>query len=463
MNPRILRAATGSREVQLPSVDPASTANGSTWERVLILVAAATVMAALVAFDLGPSARWSQLVDSGWSGWRALAWPGLLMAAIVFVSMFWKAALWLVYRPLPALSPDDPRLLEVTVVIPTFNEGATVYSSIRSILDSDYPIEKLRIIAVDDGSSDDTFAHMTAAQVLDPARVTLIRLERNAGKRAALYAGFQQVTTPVLVTVDSDTVLPADSLRAIVTPIVLRPCVGAVAGRIDVLNRGHNLLTRMLGVRYRVGFDFIRAYQSVLGTVFVCPGAFTAYRMDVIRGELDGWRHQTFLGAPCTNGDDHALTNAVLRQGREARYQSNAVARTNVPTTYKRLSMMYLRWARSNVRESTCYLGFVPRLWGNLRWWPAIIDAVASWVQIPMRIYLLALGWGILFLHPSLLARSVGFALAMSIVHAAIYLRSERSLDASYTVLYSVFSLLTLQWIYPVALITVRHSRWLTR
>ena len=45
----------------------------------------------------------------------------------------------------------------------------------------------------------------------------------------------------------------------------------------------------------------------------------------------------------------------------------------------------------------------------------------------------------------------------------AVYLRSERSLDAAYAVLYGVFSLLTLQWIYPWAVVTVRHTKWLTR
>ena len=444
-----------------PQLDaPASATNGSTFERVLILAIAATVLFALMALDLGPSTRWSALAQGSW---RALTVPGLLMGALVAVSMLWKAALWLVYRPIPALATDDERLLPVTVVIPAYNEGPTVYNSIRSILASEYPAHLLRIIVVDDGSKDDTLEHMVAAQVLDPERVQVVSLPRNAGKRAALLAGFQQVSSPLVVTVDSDTVLPGDALRAIVAPLILAPQVGAVAGRIDVLNRGHNLLTRMLGVRYRIGFDFVRAYQSVLGSVFVCPGAFAAYRMTVISGHFDAWRHQTFLGAPCTNGDDHALTNLVLSNGFEARYQSNAVARTNVPTTYKRLSMMYLRWARSNVRESTRYIGFVPRLARKLRWWPAIADAVVSWVQIPMRIYLLFLGWGALLFYPELLARTIGVALTLSIVHAIIYLRSERSLDASYTVLYSVFSLLTLQWIYPAALITVRKSRWMTR
>jgi len=59
----------------------------------------------------------------------------------------------------------------------------------------------------------------------------------------------------------------------------------------------------------------------------------------------------------------------------------------------------------------------------------------------------------------------IGVAIIMQphIISKALYLRSERSLDSVYTMLYSVFSLLTLQWIYPVAAVTIRQSRWLTR
>lgn len=392
-----------------------------------------------------------------------LAWPAVAMALVVAFSTSWRILLWLGYRPRPARPADAPDLPRITVLIPAFNEGEMAGLSMRSVLASDYPVDRLQVIAIDDGSRDDTAAYLEGVAASEPDRARVLRLPENRGKRHALAAGFAEVNTPVVVTVDSDTLIPPDALRALVTPLVDDPRAGAVAGRIEALNRADNIITRMLGVRYRLGFDFIRAAQSRLGSVLVCPGAFTAYRMSAIRDHIPAWRDQRFLGRRCHNGDDHALTNHILSRGMITVYQSNAVARTTVPGTYRGLSLMYLRWARSNVRESLRYLGFAGRLAMQPSRIPSVVDALAGIVQIPLRLYIILVGWGLLVVHPGLIGRAVGAAMAMAMVHAVLYLRSDRSLDATYTILYALFSLFTLQWIYPVAAVTVRQSRWLTR
>ncbi len=435
----------------------------NTIERVLIVLGAVAALVGLYAADLGPSKITMAKDLIGPELWAWIGRPAVALASLAMISLVWRIALWLRYKPAPALPANDARLPAITVVIPAYNEGETVYHTIRSLLASDYPQDKLRIFCVDDGSRDDTASWARSAAVLAPDRVTVIAKEQNAGKRHALYTGFQHVETPLVVTVDSDTVLPKEALRALVTPMVLDEQVGAVAGRIDVLNRGRNLLTRMLAVRYRIGFDFSRAYQSELGSVFVTPGAFSCYRVSVVKPHWDAWRDIKFLGASCSNGDDHHMANRVLWAGYKTVYQSNAVARTTVPSTYKRLALMYLRWARSNLRESTLYMGHLPSLLRSWRRVPAVVDAMFSYLQLPLRMYLLFAGWMLVLMHPALLLRSIAFALTFALLHVVFFLRSERSLDAVYTLVYAVFALLTLQWIYPMALITVRQSRWLTR
>src|SRR5690606_35206287 len=66
--------------------------------------------------------------------------------------------LWMRYRRFVA--PENAPQPMVSVIIPAFNEGPMVERSIRSVAKSDYPLEKLEIIVVDDGSRDDTFFHM---------------------------------------------------------------------------------------------------------------------------------------------------------------------------------------------------------------------------------------------------------------------------------------------------------------
>jgi hyaluronan synthase len=431
-------------------------------ERILLLAGSAVLLAALLAFEPAQS-RLSVARDVLGAWFPVVAWPAAVSGAVFVLSMAWRVVLWLLYRPVPTPRADAAGLPALTVLVPAYNEGATAGDCVRSILASAYPADRLRVVAIDDGSTDDTARHLLAAAALAPGRVEVVRMARNGGKRAALREGFRRVDTGFVVTVDSDTVLPPDSLRALVAPLASDPRVGAVAGRIEVLNRDEDLLTRMLGVRYRLGFDFTRAYQSVLGSVFVCPGAFTAYRFEAVRDGLDAWLDQRFLGNRCTNGDDHALTNGVLAGGWRTVYQSTAEALTRVPSTYRGLSKMYVRWARSSVREGLLYLALAPRLLRRLRAWPAYLDALAGYVQIPLRIHLMFAGYALLVFCPALLLKSVAAALVVSGFHSAVYLRSERSLDVAYTAAYALFSLLTLQWIYPWAALTVRSSKWLTR
>lgn len=428
-------------------------------ERLLIFLFGIALLYLLLFTDVSPS-KFEVAKNVIGDLFPYVTLPGILMVCIVGVSSLWRVILWLLYKPISPLYTDF--LPSITVIIPAYNEGRRVRDCIQSVLSSDYPFSKIRVIVVNDGSKDDTLVHILDA-VKHDKRVEVITYPKNRGKRHALFEGFKRVTTPIVVTVDSDTILPKTSIRHLISPLVLDETVGAVGGRIEVLNRNDNILTRMLAVRYRIGFDFIRAYQSKLSSVFICPGAFTAYRFDAIRNDLDNWVNQTFLGKPCSNGDDHHLTNIVLRNGYKTLYQSTAVAYTNVPNTYKGLSLMYIRWARSNVRESIVYLGFAWKLLKNIGRLPSFIDAITLIIQIPLRLYLLVFTYSLLIFCPAIILRSIAYSLLYALIHMGIYLKSTKSLDAVYTLLYAVFSLLTLQWIYPFAIITVRRNRWLTR
>ena len=95
------------------------------------------------------------------------------------------------------------------MVVPAYNEGSQVLGTLRSLAASDYPQEKMHLIAVDDGSTDDTWQWMQAAGQELGELVELVQSPQNRGKRHALYLGFQRARGSVLVTVDSDSeVLP---------------------------------------------------------------------------------------------------------------------------------------------------------------------------------------------------------------------------------------------------------------
>lgn len=429
--------------------------------KLVVLVGAA----ALIAVGYGTLEHGKTYFARSLGGdfWRLIWWPSVVMGSLVVLSFLWRVALWIRYRPMRSDALLDADLPSITVIVPAYNEGAMVTRSLLSAVASDYPADRLQVVCVDDGSQDDTWQHMRSAQRLHPDRITLLRFPANRGKRHALHTGMARVTTDLIVTLDSDSVLQPGSLRSLVAPFMLDERTGAVAGCVKVYNRSSNLLTRMLAVRYLLGFDFARAYQSQLRTVFCSPGALTAYRRDAIAPHLDAWRDQRFLGRSCTNGDDHALTNVVLRAGLDVRYQSDATVLTVVPDTWVGLSRMYIRWARSNVRESSLWLGFGLQRAMRRREWLAFADGIVHFVQIPARIWVSVLSTALFVASPALLVRALAATTIVAGIYAVISLRTERGTESILGFVYGWMALLTMQWIYPYAAVTVHHNRWLTR
>lgn len=385
--------------------------------------------------------------------------PSLIFAQLGILLLAFRTVLWFRYRPTPRIEVVDAPML--TVIIPAYNEGAMVEKSIDSVASAHYPRHRLEIIAVDDGSQDDTWRYILRAAARYPNLVKPMRFDRNRGKRAALAEGFRSARGDILVTIDSDSVIEAHTLLAIVSPFRNRQ-VGAVAGRVDVYNRDAGILPRMLHVAYALSFDFLRAVQSTYGTVYCCPGALSAYRASVVRKVLDRWTEQLFLGSPCTYGEDRALTNFILAENYATVYQRTAVVRTVVPTTYRKLCKMLLRWDRSYVREE---LRLLCLIWAR-RGLPVAITALDRIVTngaFLMSYASLVLIAATLAHRPWVLIRvliAIGITASLSMGY---YLRLERSWSFLYGILYAYFSFFALSWIFPYAVLTVRSRSWLTR
>ncbi len=380
---------------------------------------------------------------------------GLLMVLLQGL----RTVLWAWYRPVP---PNAGPLPQVTVVVPVYNEGAMVARCLASVAEAHYPADRLEIIAVDDGSTDDTWTYLEEAARRYPNRLQTLRFPRNQGKKAALYAGFQAARGEVLVTVDSDSIIEKDALVHLVSPLVQNPRMGAVAGFVKVLNRHTSLMGKMQGVRF-INLDFLRASQSYYHTVICTPGSLSAYRREALLPVLDDWLAQRFLGAPCHHSEDRSLTNFLLRQGWHTCYQRTAVVHTLVPETYSGVCRMYLRWERGNVRESLVLATYLFSRFREGSRTLARLEFVLSQLEAPLGAFFFTVFLASLALYPPILLKVCLAIGIMSVVNLIYYVWLERDLEFVYGILYSYYAFFLLQWIYPYAWVTVRDRRWLTR
>ena len=382
------------------------------------------------------------------------------MGVVAIAVLVWRVTLVARYRPHSMLA--DESLPVVTVVIPAYNEGAQVAATIRSVLASDYPLNKLKIVAVDDGSRDDTWAWIQAAQAEDPTRVTAIHYRQNQGKRYALNRGFLLSEGSVIVTVDSDSEVAVDTLRNLASPFA-DARVGGVAGNVRVLNKQQAIIPRMLDVAFTYSFEFVRASQSMVKSVFCTPGALSAYRRDIVMSVREQWLAQTFMSRPASIGEDRAMTNLILKHGYHVVFQSNAVVYTEVPERLPQLSRMLLRWARSNIRESLVTASFIFGPFRATPMWASrcmfIFDTLSLVVLTTVAVPALALT----FVQPLGPLWVMVAVIVGSLPSATVYalLRGPRS--ALWAFAYGFYALVALSWIKPYAALTLWKNGWLTR
>lgn len=389
-----------------------------------------------------------------------------ILAATLFAfgAMTFIYDLYLYFKYKPIASVNDNELPTITVIVPAYNEGKQVLETLKSLDKSDYPKEKLQLLSIDDGSKDDTWYWMQEAKRILGSQVTIMQQPKNMGKRHALYRGFNIGTGEVFVTVDSDSIVKKDTLRNLVSPIVIDKNCGAVAGNIQVLNNKKALLPKMLNVSFVMSFEFKRSAESSLNSVLCTPGALAAYRSTAVFACLPEWIDQKFMGKSSDIGEDRALTNMILKQGYSVLFQKNAYAYTNVPEDYIGLYKMFIRWDRSNVRENIAMSKYVFTNFKEDNKFGARLLFVTQSIKMIMSYPFLLFMLYFLLTHPVLFISSTLFSiLIVSTFPVLFYAKRYDSKEAFWAYSYSILYTFGLFWITPYAIATAGKSGWLTR
>lgn len=283
---------------------------------------------------------------------EALAYPFLFLAlffeSFVLVTFLSKPA-----RAARALSTALPEyeLPDVAVVVPCYNEEATVARTVATLLALDYPIEKLELVLVDDGSRDGTSAAME--QFVGHPQIRILRKE-NGGKHTALNAGIAATAAEIVGCLDADSFVEPNALKEIVARFA-RPEVAAVTAAMTVAEPT-NLLEHMQNAEYTFGVALRHALSTVNG-LYVTPGPFSFYRRAVVQ-TLGGFchGHQT---------EDMEMALRLQREGYAIENAPRARVYTKAPRTLFALIKQRTRWTSGFMRN---VLGEYRPLVGNRRY-----------------------------------------------------------------------------------------------
>lgn len=287
---------------------------------------------------------------------------------------------------------ESPIIPGIAVVLPAYNEAPVIVSSVRSLLSVEYP--DFEVVAVNDGSSDDTLDRLREAFDLErvnaeypleipcePVRgvyrasdADLVVIDKeNGGKADALNAGVFFTDQPLFCAIDADTVLERNGLIEIVKPFLRDPeQMIATGGTVRVANG----CTIRDGVVERVRLsgsalvnlqtmEYIRAFLSgriglsMIKSLLIISGAFGLFRTNAVR-EIGGYSTDTIT-------EDMELVVRLHRhfgdldEAYRMEFVPDAAVWTEVPASRQVLGRQRSRWFRGLLESLELHRGMIGR------------------------------------------------------------------------------------------------------
>ena len=257
-----------------------------------------------------------------------------------------------------------PYLPRVAVIVPAWNEGAVVGTSIDRLVRLEYPPERLRIYVVDDASTDDTPDVVLERARRYPGRVFHLRRENGGqGKAHTLNHGIaillEHDWTEAVLIMDADVIYKPDSLRKM-TRHLADPNVGAVTAFIREGSAEPRYLTRFIGYEYAASQAAARRAQNVLGVLACLAGGAQLHsreNLEAIGGRID----------TTTLAEDTVSTILTQLNGRRVVFEPYAIVLAEEPEGIGALWKQRLRWGRGNLQVTKRFSGLWFRPWKHRR------------------------------------------------------------------------------------------------
>ncbi len=304
----------------------------------------------------------------------------LLILLLIHPYLTYPLSLWLLTRlplsaklqstrsSLPPLPKDSPPT--VSVLIAAFNEEAFIERTVRSLIASHYPRNKLEILVGSDGSTDRTNTILTHLAEEFP-NVRPVFFDLRQGKPAVLNALAEQCRGEILIFLDADTTVHPDTIRKLVTLLAPSP-VGCVDATIQIRERHH------LEQKY---YDFdhrIKQLESLLGIV---PS---------LHGLCYGIKKELFTPFPATTmiADDLYRALDILAQRKLIVHASDAYVVELAPRNLKAEVRRRIRYAAGGLQALRLFLQKKVSL-PFFAWYAFLSHKFLRWIHLGLFLLLL--------------------------------------------------------------------------
>ena len=243
---------------------------------------------------------------------KAGAYTGMVIMDIL-TTIFWISSFWIAYvffgypillRVLSSIAPKRVKVQDdfcpsVSMIIAAYNEEAVIRRKLEETLETDYPLDKLEVLVVTDGSTDGTDA---IVREFEERGITLVDHPENRGKSTAVNDAVAQAKHDILVFSDASGIYNPEAIGSLVRNFS-DPEVGCVSGKViyskehDATSKGFGLYQKFV-VNLRQSENLVGSQTSVSGSIhalrrelyYKVPGHQTADLMQAVHTVLNGFR-----------------------------------------------------------------------------------------------------------------------------------------------------------------------------
>lgn len=248
-------------------------------------------------------------------------------------------------------TPPITKYYTVGILIPAYNEEKTIEKTVRSVLDLDYPADKLNVVVIDDGSKDKTYE---IAKRFEKEGV-IVYTKENGGKASALNYAIERSKADIVFSLDADSFVERDTLKRMIGHFD-NPDLMAVTPALKIYGKG-NWIQKIQKVEY-LWCIFLRKTFAMLGSIHVTPGPFTGYRK-IFFDRYGGYDENNLT-------EDIEIALRIQSKNYVIENCMDANVHTIGPNTFMGLFRQRLRWYKGFLDNITKYNHLFSYRYGNL-------------------------------------------------------------------------------------------------
>ncbi len=266
---------------------------------------------------------------------------------LLFLSIFWLLVL---FSPEPEQKKKELETFPFfSTIVPAYNEERSIAATLQSLVNLDYPKDRIEIIVVNDGSKDLTKQIVEQFIAQHPAQNISLLNQENQGKGKAMNKGLSVAKGEYFACLDADSFIAPNALKAMLLLFAQDQNIAAVCPLLKVKDP-QSILQKVQWYEYVVNM-FYKSLNAKLDCIHVTPGPFSVYKTKVIK-DLGSYDETTIT-------EDLEIAIRLQKHQYKIVQTFDTVVETIVPTTWKKLFRQRIRWYKGSVDNSIKYKSLI--------------------------------------------------------------------------------------------------------